>query len=171
MNLVGCFLLHSTKFQYFCGFKSQLSNSYDNWYVQKYLKGIFHKGMLLIWKEYFTCAILSFSSPRCAIIARLNMIYTKFRRAMTAQLSKIWRVWACVRAIARHSRSGQIIRPCFQGDTSVWILRTVFYWPAYIHSGPNQTSEMKLFPRIVNVFKLTLLTRLLKGPEYTSDLF
>ena len=40
--------------------------------------------------------ILSFSSPRCAIIARLNVIYTKFRRAMIAQLNKIWRVWACV---------------------------------------------------------------------------
>ena len=93
LNLVRCFLLHSTKFQYFFyGFKSQLSNSY-NWYVQKYLKGIFHKGMLLIWKEYFTCAILSFSSPRCAIITRLNVIYTKFRCAMMTQLHKIWRVW------------------------------------------------------------------------------
>ena len=91
---------------FFYGFKSQLSNSYDNWYVQKYLKGIFHKGMLLIWKEYFTRAILSFSSPRCAIIARLNVIYTKFRRAMIAQLNKIWRVWACARAIARHSWPG-----------------------------------------------------------------
>ena len=92
LNLVRCFLLHSTKFQYFFyGFKSQLSNSYDNWYVEKYLKGIFHKGLLLIWKECLMPAILSFSSPRCAIIAQLN---------------KIWRVWACVRAIARHSRSG-----------------------------------------------------------------
>ena len=41
-------------------------------------------------------AILSFSSPRCAIIARLNVIYTEFRRAMIAQLNKIWHVWACV---------------------------------------------------------------------------
>ena len=102
LNFVRSFLLfiHSTKFQYFFyGFKSQLSNSHDNWYVQKYLRGIFHKGMLLIWKEYFTHAILSFSSPRCAIIARLNVIYAKFRRGMIAQLNKIWRVWACVRAI------------------------------------------------------------------------
>ena len=91
LNLVRCFLLHSTKCQYFFyGFKSQLSNSYDNWYVQKYLKGIFHKGMLLIRKEYFTRAILSFSSPRCAIIARLNVIYAKFRRSKIAQLNKIW---------------------------------------------------------------------------------
>ena len=107
LSLNRCFLLHSTKFQYFfSGFKSQLPNSYDNWYVQKYLKGIFHKGILLIWKEYFTRATLSFSSPRCAIIARLNVIYTKFRRAMIAQLNKIWCVWACARAIARHSRPG-----------------------------------------------------------------
>ena len=77
-----------------------------NWYVQKYLKGLFHKGMLLIWKEYFTCVILSFSNPRCAIIARLNVIYTKFRWAMIAQLNKIWCVWVCARAIARHSRPG-----------------------------------------------------------------
>ena len=115
LNLVRCFLLYSTKFQYFFyGSKSQLSNSYDNWYVQKYLKGIFHKGMLLIWKEYFTHAILSFSSPRCAIIARLNVIYTQFRCAMIAQLNKIWCVWACAHVIARHSRPG--LRRCnFQG--------------------------------------------------------
>ena len=107
LNLIKCFLLHSTKFQYFLyGFKSQLSNSYDNWYVQKYLKGIFHKGMLLIWKEYFTRGILLFSSPRCVIIAHLNVIYTKFRHAMIAQLNKIWRVWACAVAIARHSWPG-----------------------------------------------------------------
>ena len=111
LNLVRFFLLHSTKFQYFfCGFRSQLSNSYDNWCVQKYLKGIFHKGMLLIWKTYFTCVILSFSSPRCAMIAPLNMIYTKFRRAMIAQLKKIWRVWACARAIARHPRPGLLTK-------------------------------------------------------------
>ena len=114
LNLVRCFLLHSTKFQYFFhGFKSQLSNSYDNWYVQKYLKGIFHKGMLLI------CAILSFSSPRCAIIARLNVIYTKFRCAMIAQLNKIWRVWACARAITRNTRPG-LVRIFFFGTTKVY---------------------------------------------------
>ena len=107
LNLVICFLLHSTQFQYFFyGFKSQLSNSYDYWYVQEYLKGIFHKGMLLICNEYFMHAILSFSSPNCAIIAHLNVIYTKFRRAMIAQLNKIWRVWGYARAIARNSRPG-----------------------------------------------------------------
>ena len=91
---------------FFYGFKSQLSNSYDNWYVQKYLKGIFHKGMLLIWKKYFTRAILSFSRSRYAIIARLNVIYTKLRRAMIIQLNKICRAWACAPAIARHLRPG-----------------------------------------------------------------
>ena len=59
--------------------------------------------MLLIWKEYFTRA---FSSPKCAIIACLNVIYTKFRYAMIAQLNKIWRVWAYAGAIAQHSRPG-----------------------------------------------------------------
>ena len=106
LNLI-CFLLPSTKFQYFFyGFKSQLSNSYDDWYVQKYLKRIFQKGMLLIWKEYYTRAILSFSSPRCAIMARQNVIHTKFRCAMIAKLNKICHVRACARAIARHSRPG-----------------------------------------------------------------
>ena len=62
-----------------------------------------------IWKEYFikecfTCAILSFSSPRCAIIACRNVIYRKSRRAMIAPLNKIWRVWACAHPIAGHSR-------------------------------------------------------------------
>ena len=108
LNLIRRFsFLHSTKFQYFFyEFKSKLSNSYDNWYVQKYLKGKFHKGMLLIWKEYFKCAIFSFSSPSCAIIALLNVIYTKLMRAMIAQLNKIWRVWACARAIAHHYQPG-----------------------------------------------------------------
>ena len=91
---------------FFYGFKSQLSNSYDNWYVQKYLEVIFYKGMFLIYKEYITRAILSFSSPRCAIIACLNVIYTKFRRAMIAQPNKIWWKWACAHAIAHHSRPG-----------------------------------------------------------------
>ena len=110
------------------GFKSQFSNSYDNWYVQKYLKGIFHKGMLLIWKEYFTRAILSFSSPRCAIIARLNVIYTKFRRAMIAQLNKIWRVRACAHAIARNLRPGLwIVILSWKKDmeTSSWGYKTI----------------------------------------------
>ena len=62
--------------------------------------------MLLIREEYYTRAILSFSSPRCAIMARQNVIYTKFRCAMIAQLNKIWRVQACARAIARDSRPG-----------------------------------------------------------------
>ena len=94
---------------FFMDSKVNCQISYDNWYVQKYLNRIFHKVMLLIWKEYFTRAILSFISLRCAIIARLNVIYTKFRRAMIAQLNKIWRVWACARAIARHSRPGLCI--------------------------------------------------------------
>ena len=51
-------------------------------------------------------AILSFSSPRCAIIARLNVIYTKFGRAMIAQLNKIRR--ACGRVRVRlHATHGQ----------------------------------------------------------------
>ena len=70
--------------------------------------------MLLIWKEYFTCAILSFSSPRCPIIACLNVFYTKFRCTMIAQLNKIWRVCACARAIARHSRPGMIVGTFYQ---------------------------------------------------------
>ena len=97
------FNLHSV---FFYGFKNQLSNSYDNQYVQKYLKGIFHKGMLLIGKECFTHVILSFTSPRCVIIACLNVIYTKFRHAMITQLNKIWRVWACACAITCHSQPG-----------------------------------------------------------------
>ena len=88
---------------FFMDSKVNCQISYDDWYVQKYLKGIFHKGMLLNWKESFTCAILSFSSPRCAIITRLNALYTKFRSAMMAQLNKIWRVWAYARAITCHS--------------------------------------------------------------------
>ena len=115
---------------FFYGFKSQLSNSYDNWYVQKYLKGIFHKGMLLIWKEYFMCAILSFSSPSCAIIARLNVIYTTFRRAMITQLNKIWRVWrhtpltarpACLRTgTSRHVRRRKFKKKKKKNQLAAW---------------------------------------------------
>ena len=107
--LLDVFFYIQLSFSIFYGFKSQLANSYDNWYVQKYLKGIFHKGMLLICKEYFMHTILSFSSPRCAIIAHLNVIYTKFRHAMIAQLNKIWHVWACACAITCHSRPGLIL--------------------------------------------------------------
>ena len=90
LNLLRCFLLKFNKVSvFFYGFKSQLLNSYYNWCAQKYVKGIFHKGVLLICKEYFARAILSFSSPRCAIIACLNVIYAKFRCAMIAKLSKI----------------------------------------------------------------------------------
>ena len=116
LDLVRCFLLHSTKFQYFFyGFKSQLSNSYDNWYVQKYLQGIFHERMLLIWKECFTRAIL-FSSPRCAIIACLNVIYIKFRHVMITQLNKIWHVWTCAHVIACHSQPGLLYMVLFQSS-------------------------------------------------------
>ena len=70
-----------------------------------------------IWKEYFIkeCFwsvrnILRVRFYRLAVTgvrsSRLNVIYTKFRRAIMAQLNKIWRVWACGRAIACHSRPG-----------------------------------------------------------------
>ena len=110
LNLGRCFLLHSTKFQYFFfyGFKSQLSKG-----------GGGGGGGGNIWKECFARAILSFSIPRCAIIARLNVIYTKFRRAMIAQLNKIWRLWACARAITRNSRPG-LVRIFFFGTTKVY---------------------------------------------------
>ena len=65
--------------------------------------------MLLIWKKYFTCVILLISSPRYAIITRLNVIYTKFRHVMITQLNKIWHVWACAHAIASHSWPGLLI--------------------------------------------------------------
>ena len=72
-----------------------VTQKYSQKYAQKYLAGIFHKGLLLIRKEYYTCAISSFSSPRRVTIACLNVIYTKFRRAMIAQLKKIKRVGVC----------------------------------------------------------------------------
>ena len=95
LNLVRCFLLHSTKFQYF------FMDSKGDCQIHMITYMLNN-----IWKEYFTRAILSFSSPSCAIIALLNVIYTKFRHAMISQLNKIWRVWACACAIARHSRPG-----------------------------------------------------------------
>ena len=58
--------------------------------------------MILTWKEYFSRAILSFTSPMCAIIARLNVIYTKFRCTMITQLNKIWRV-----RVRTHATHGQ----------------------------------------------------------------
>ena len=100
------------------------------------VKGIFHKWMLLIWKEHLTRAILSFNSPSCAIIARLNMIYTKFRQA----INKIWRVWACARAIARHSRSGLL----YLGTT---VGCSVIYKPRLGHRCPMVVKMLN----IVNV--------------------
>ena len=40
----------------------------------------------------------------------------------------------------------------------VGILRAVMYQSEQVHSGPSQTFKINLFARIVNVFKLTLLT-------------
>ena len=104
LNLVRCFLLHSTKFQYF------FMDSKVNCQIHM-ITDIFKN----IWKEYFIkeCFwsernILRVRFYRLAVpvIAHLNVIYTKFRCAMIVQLNKIWRVWACARAIARHSWPG-----------------------------------------------------------------
>ena len=71
-----------------------------------------------IWKEYFIkecfwsernilCVrFYHLAVSGCVIIACLNVIYTKFRCVMIAQLNKIWHVWACTHAIARHSQPG-----------------------------------------------------------------
>ena len=151
LNLVRCFLLHSTKFQYFFyGFKSQLSNSYDNYYVQKYLKGIFHKGILLIWKEYFTHGILSFSSLRYAIIARQNVIYTKFRCAMIAQLNKIWRVWACV-CVRLHATYDQAWY--WRIKMSFKMLRNCFKFSCYQESALLQVFQ-NLYKIVIEAFIL-----------------
>ena len=42
------------------------------------------------------------------------------------------------------------------------ILRTVMYQPAEAHPGPSQAFEINLVARIVDVFKLTLVTRFAK---------
>ena len=39
-----------------------------------------------------------------------------------------------------------------------WILRTVMYQSAETHPELSQTSKINIFPRIVNILKLTLLT-------------
>ena len=101
LNLVRCFLLHSTKFQYFfmdSKVNCQIHMITD---VQYFIKECFWSA-----KKYFTHAVLSFSSTRYAIIARLKVIYKKSRHTMVTQLNKIWRVWACARATVRHSRPG-----------------------------------------------------------------
>ena len=77
------------------------------------------------------CAILSFSSPRCAIIAHLNVIYTKFRCVMIAQLNKILYVWACAHAIACHSRPGlinEINFPTFRNIKKQEVTQSYLLW-------------------------------------------
>ena len=106
LNLARWFLLHSTNFQYFfmdskvnCQVH-MITNMFKNIWKECFIKECF-------WSERnILCVILLFSSPRCAIITCLNLIYTKFRHAMIAQLNKIWHVWVCVHAIARHSQLG-----------------------------------------------------------------
>ena len=46
---------------------------------------------------------------------------------------------------------------------SVWILRAVMHQSPKAHLGPSQASKINLFARIVNVFKLTLLTIFVKS--------
>ena len=151
--MLDVFFYIQLSFSIFGGFKSQLSNSYDNWYVQKYLKGIFHKGILLIWKKYFMHVILSFSSPRCAIIARLNVMYTKFRRAMIAQLNKIWCVWACAFAIARYSWPGLLYGFWDNSTWSFFIRKLATFWYVYRLASLQCLSViLKLvFPSILDV--------------------
>ena len=55
----------------------------------------------------------------------------------------------------------ELIKWC-QGDISVWILRTVLYPPAAAHSD-SQASKVDLITRMVNCFKLMLLTVLAKS--------
>ena len=100
LNVVRCFLLHSTKFQYF------FMDSKVNCQIH-IITNIFKN----IWKEYFIKEC--FWSERNILRVRFYhlavpgvQIYTKFRRAMIAQLNKISRVWACAHAMTRHSRPG-----------------------------------------------------------------
>ena len=116
LNLVRCFLLHLTKFQYF------FMDSKVNWQIHV-ITDMFKN----IWKEYFIKECfwsernilrvrfycLAVPGVRSSHAARLNVIYTKFRWAMFAHLKKIWRVWACARAIARHSRPGLYYKHLF----------------------------------------------------------
>ena len=51
-----------------------------------------------------------------------------------------------------------------QQDNSIWALTSMFYPPAETHSGPCQSSKIKFFARIVNDFKLPLLTNFAKVP-------
>ena len=110
--------LHSTKFQYFfmdskVNCQIHITDMFINIWKEYFIKECF-------WSErtYFTHVILSFSSPRCAIIAHLNVIYTKFWRVMIAQLNKIWCMWAYVHAVACHSwpdvYSSIIVQLCFK---------------------------------------------------------
>ena len=46
---------------------------------------------------------------------------------------------------------------------SVWILRTVMHPSAEARTGPSQATNINLFARIVNLFKLTLWTVFLKS--------
>ena len=46
---------------------------------------------------------------------------------------------------------------------TVRVSKTVMYLSTEARPGPSQTIKIKLFARIVNVFKLTLLTTLVKS--------
>ena len=64
---------------------------------------------------------------------------------MIAQLSKIWRVWACARAIARHLRPGLLHTPLLTKMLSIII-------PIVIPSIPKATS---CFPNILFFTRFT----------------
>ena len=107
LNFVRCFLLHSTKFQYFfldskvnCQI-NMITNMFKNTWKEYFIKECFWSERNILRVQFYRLAV-----PGARFIARLNVIYTKFWRAVIAQLHKIWRVWACARAIARHSRPG-----------------------------------------------------------------
>ena len=115
LNLVRCFLLHSdsTKFQYFfmdskanCQIH-MITDMFKNVWKEYFIKECFWSVRNILRVRFYRLAVTGVRS------SRLNVIYTKFRRAIIAQLNKIWRVWACGRAIACHSRPGLYVRSIY----------------------------------------------------------
>ena len=82
-----------------------ITNMFKNIWKEYFIKECFWSERNILRVRFYRLAV-----PRCAIIARLNVIYTKFRQVMIAQLNKIWCVWAWARAIACHSRPGLLLQ-------------------------------------------------------------
>ena len=118
LNLVRCFIYIQLSFSiFFMDSKANcqihvITDMFKNIWKEYFIKECFWSERNILRVRFYCLAV---PDVRSSHAARLNVIYTKCstRCAMIAHLNKIWCVWACARAIARHSWPGLYYKHLF----------------------------------------------------------